>query len=87
MKWGEAPTTFHDHLEGEACNERCLEVPYMGMDHWTTPIRTKRMEHNHIFQMETVNGAWDCPACQSINPLHMRPEHVIQENYKMTRGS
>jgi len=34
------------------------------------------MDHNHIFQAETVNGNWDCPACRTIDPLRMRWEYA-----------
>src|SRR5690606_36504204 len=57
------------------------ETPWVS----TQPIRTERMKHNHIFQAKTINGNWDCPACQTINPYHMTIEYAYTEEMRMRR--
>lgn len=43
---------------------------------WTRGIRTERMPHNHINQVE--NGVAGCPACEAIEPYHMTDTYTFK---------
>lgn len=71
----------YDHHNGpHACDkdQHLNQCPYRFPEGYqaNSRVRTERMDHNHIFQAETVNGNWDCPACRTIDPLRMRWEYA-----------
>lgn len=71
---------FDHHSGPHACDrdEHLNQCPYWLPEGYkpSSNVRTETLEHNHIFQAKTINGYWDCPACQTIDPLKMRWEYV-----------
>lgn len=41
------------------------------------------LSHDHILQADHVVG---CPACESIDPVHMTTEYAILQNYLLAKG-
>lgn len=56
------------------------------MEQWNAEygIRTERLEHTHIFQIE--GGLPGCLACEVINPLHMTIGYVDKARFMRSGG-
>ena len=74
---------FHDHPADAPCSVECWTLDDAP---WDRGIREKRLEHNHIFQVQPEDlPNRECPACATINLSHMKgkPYKTGRNSYDM----